>query len=342
VDTWIERTCRGKCVRQAVALGLATAVAGLVAAGVVAEMTDAVTGPHPIDGAKLAAAASRSDLGHEFVEIECRDAVESGVTWEETSSHYGVETSREVTPFWAVPFGEKVLLVKSAEKPQGRVAGETTWLDDSVEDKFDREARAALLPFVLDVGDPRWGAWILNAAFVGSASWLAFHFVRSTLRARDVRRHPAVARFAAAGDLAAVSAQIEAELAAPDVVRFRGRAFTRSFLVDERRLRFDVRRWSELAWAYKKVTKRRGTTFDPVLHFEDGGRLSLKGALSFGREASEDAVDAALAVVAERAPWAAHGHDDATERNWRRERAKFLELVARRRAEALAGRTPAA
>src|SRR5262245_57964733 len=103
---WIETTCRRRYALQAVLTGIFAGLAlRLLVVGVKASADD-LAGPHDVDDATLAAATKPESFAHQFVRLNCRGAVETGVAWVEKTTHYGVETGSTTTPYWAVPHGD--------------------------------------------------------------------------------------------------------------------------------------------------------------------------------------------------------------------------------------------
>lgn len=333
MDTWIERTCRLRCAVRALMLGLATLGLGSCTALIVNVSMDTLTGPHPIDEKALARASRTESLPHEFVVFECHDAVDTGVKDVRTTSKYGKETGRTETPYWAVPAGDRTLLVKSATKPAGRVAGDLHDVKADLAECFEGEDGSRLLRVYLDAGEQRIGPWIAIVLFGAGTAWFGFLCVRSARCAISPLRHPAVARIAATGRLPTDSAQVELELDTPDVKRFRRWAFTQHFVVDRRWSHFDVRRWTELLWAYPAVTRHTmyfviptGKTTDLVLSFDDGTQVKLTQTTTFGSGDAE--VQDMLALVAERAPWVVIGFDDRTRWAWENDRESLRRAAA--------------
>ena len=333
-NTWIERTCRWRCLAQTVLFGVAAWLAAWCTVALVDARIDDAMGPHPLDEAALSRTGNFQSLDHQFVRFDCRSAEDTGIAWVE-----GKRGSETQTPIWAVPCEGRVLLVKSSMRPSGMFVGKLRPLDSSLSSRFDAEDRKVVLPFVLAEGDPRIFLWIVFALLAAGTCWLGYLTVRSLRRALDPGLHPALARLAADGHFPKVAAQVESELAAADAVRFRGRVFTRSFVVDGRFARFDVRRWRDVVWAYRESTQHHdwfipaGKTHELRIHFSDGARMVCKTNWSFGKAASEESVDEALRLVSVRAPWAVAGFDQGAHWAWRKDRAALVDAVAQRRAE---------
>lgn len=324
---WLERTCSRRCLVQSVVFGTAAGLLGLSTLLAFSASADTLSGPHRVESSVVEAAKRRSELPHEFVDVEASGAIDTGIAWVETKG--GRETRR--TPYWAVPFGEKFLLVKSDSAPSGRVVGVVEVLGQDIWSRLGSEDAAATLPFLLDARDPRPIVWIgdlLLTALTACATWL---FVRSFRRSQDPTLHPAIARLGNRDARIAVSAKAESELASEETERIDGRAFTPSYLVEERWSRFDLRAWRDLVWAYPRVTKHSvnfiptGKTFDAVLCFSDGAQVNVAGSRS------EQKVRRALELAERRAPWAVHGFDERVARAWKSDRAGLAGSVAARR-----------
>jgi hypothetical protein len=337
MNTWIERTCRVRCLWQSLLAGAGTLVSLAIARPVMSQSVDDLSGPHPLTADILLRAGWPDDLSHRFVEVEVGETFDTGVVWQEEHRSNGTVTSRTTTPFWGARIGEKILLVRSPDKPSGKFAGKVEHAEWSVLDKFDERDRPRILTVVVTDEDPR--VWdvvgdSIVVALLGWTGWLTF---RSARRFADPRRHPAVARLAADGDLRDLSKAAEKEVGGSDAWRFRGAVFTPSFFFDRRWPRFQVRRWTDLAWVYLSIKQHHlhhipaGQSHALVLLFDDGTKVKVKKWTT--SSSVEKHVKAALERAAMLAPWAVRGFDDMRKRAWKRDRAGFLAAVARRRAE---------
>lgn len=324
---WIENTCRRRCAAQSAIFGGISGLFLVFTLMAFSATSDTLAGPHPMESEDVAALKSKTGLPHDFVSLEVADALDTGVAYVKTRS--GKEESRET--YWAVPYGEKVLLVKSRSQLGQTVQGTFEKMSADLFSKFAGDDTSALLPVVLEEGDPRIGCWIGDILLAGTAALFGWFFVVSFRRWQNPSSHPAVVRLGNRDEQDAASALLESQLGDPSVVRMGGHDFMRDFLVNQRPHRFDVRRWSDLLWAYQKSTKHSvnfiptGTTFDAVLCFADGMEVVVQG----GR--NERVAKGVLAAAQERAPWAVHGFDERTQRAWKKDRAGFCQAVDERR-----------
>src|ERR1043166_1200132 len=110
MPNWIEDRCRRNAIRRA-AVGGAIAVATLLLLACAPRYwSNFLGGPYPAGPADLE--GNVGVMRQVFVTVEGSEFLNSGIEDVRTTSHYGVKTSEEHTPFWITQVGSKFLLVK--------------------------------------------------------------------------------------------------------------------------------------------------------------------------------------------------------------------------------------
>lgn len=93
----------------------------------------------------------------------------------------------------------------------------------------------------------------------------------------------------------------------------------------------DLRTYTDLIWIYKKQTKHSvnfiptGTTYEVVIHLRDGSETT--------QSAGAEAVDQALATLAQNCPWIVAGYSEELRKLWSKSPNEFIAQVDARRAE---------
>src|SRR5262249_8395936 len=143
--------------------------------------------------------------------------------------------------------------------------------------------------------------------------------------------HPAARRLAAWGDPILISADAEHEVRSPRL-KSGGWRLTEKYLIRTTFFTFDLHRFDDLLWSYKKVTQHRvnfiptGKTYQAAFVCQ-GGTALVSG--------SQKNVDALLAYAAERAPWALTGFTPELDQLFKKQNAQFRAAVDQRKRECL-------
>jgi Family of unknown function (DUF6709) len=157
------------------------------------------------------------------------------------------------------------------------------------------------------------------------------------VRWRDVNKHPVLNRVAEQwGDVMGVSIDAERELNAAVVYSSRGVFLTNKYVIEMTFFGFNIFRFEDMLWAYKKVTQRRvnfiptGKSYEAVLIFY-GGSEQVSG--------KEPNVQEVLTYAANKAPWAAIGYSKEIDEFFKKRTTEFCQAIESRRRE-LASRAP--
>lgn len=144
---------------------------------------------------------------------------------------------------------------------------------------------------------------------------------------QDPSLHPVVRRIASWGDPIHIAVEVERETRSS---RHKGGGWlvTDKYIVQSTFFTFDVLRFLDLLWAYKRVTRHSvnfipaGKTYDAVLVCY-GGTAEVKGR--------EKMVGGILAFAVERAPWAFFGFSKELEKLFNKNTHDFCVTVEQRR-----------
>jgi hypothetical protein len=341
MEPWIIRQCRLTCRRQVVAW----AVILLAGLGFVAYNTRYVNnffrGPFQLSASDLAQVDDADKAPRYFVAVAVGKVAETGVQEFETETENGVEkkSAYPSATFYAVQVGAQLLIVKSRSRPAGNVSGElkpfyydlSNQLFTGVDSNLDS---TQCYPFYLDTQGFRtngyWGIAIAALMIV-----LVVAFARPALsRLRDIETHPAVKRARLWGDPIGISVEAEREFNGQVRYKAAGLVLTDNYAFQKSFFTFNLYRFHDLLWAYKKVTQRRvnfipaGKSYSALLHFY-GGNINFM--------AKEKRVEEVLQFSTGRAPWAVLGYSADLNKLFTKQVANFCAAVEARRRD-LAGK----
>ena len=332
-DSWLLRACRARAVRQLVTCGLVAGAGLLFAAANARYIRNFAGGPYAASEADLAGISDPEQAARYFVQVSGTRTVDTGVELYEVRTENGKETGRTLKArYYAILAGSRYLVVKSATEPPNRAEGSLERISPELDQHLFSSARmqasrGRFYPYYLDTDSFRTpGYWSIA---VGLAALIVIVLVSRTAwrRIRDPRSHPLVQRASTWGELAAVSAEIERELA-QKWRRQGSTSITDHYLVNEAFYSLQVLRLDDLLWAYKKVIKKSvnfipaGKDFVAVVNCI-GGTMEIK--------AKDPEVDEMLRYAASRAPWAVFGHTKDIEALFRKDAAAFAAIVMDRK-----------
>lgn len=336
MDTWIHQMCRRSVVRQLTAWGIAVAIAALLLIQSRAYIAGFVNGPRSMSAADLAQVEDPDGSPPYFVTLQGPRTVETGVEEYTVRTENGQEVSREVSSvFYALQVGDRYVIVKSSGGIQNPVEGSLDEMPADFESHFFESEemkgqRALFYPFYLDASSYRAGGYWAIAGLVVFLLLLIWKAFPAWRRLRDPDTHPVLVRAATWGEPVSLSAGVERELHMAKKGKSGGWTLTDSYLVRRSFFTFDLLRFHDLVWAYKKVTKHSvnfiptGKTYAALLICY-GGAAELAG--------SEKVVDGFLQLAANRAPWAVFGYTAELAKVFKKDQPGFVAAVEQRRRE---------
>jgi hypothetical protein len=336
MEPWIIRQCLLTCRRQVVAWAVFL-LAGLVFVGYNARyVRNFFLGPFHLSASDLAQISDADKTSRYFVSVTGDKVVDTGVQEVTTETNNGTEENKYVSAgYYALQVGGQLLIVKNPSTPSLTVSGQLAPFSYDLSNELFTGVNSPLnssqcYPFYLDTEGFRapgyWG--IVIAAVILFFAWI---FARPALtRLRDIEKHPAVKRVRQWGDPIGIS--VEAEREFNGQVRYKGGnvVLTDSFAILNSFFGFNIHRFHDLLWAYKKVTKRSvnfiptGKTYSAIFHFYGG---------NVGFIANEKRVAEVLQFAAGRAPWALFGYTDELNKIFSKQTREFCAAIENRRRE---------
>jgi hypothetical protein len=324
---------RTRCVRRVIAWAVAIGCVVLLAIAEQRYVTNFILGPFDLGPSDLESIGDISDAPRYFARVTGAKAIDTGIQHIKIHKRGGVETSREVSgAYYALLVGKKFLIVKSATGMPTTVEGELT----AMRPDLDRELfntpemqanRIRFYPFYLSDDSFRLPGYLAIAGVLVFAFLLVKYGLPAWKHLQDPSSHPLMGRVVSWGDPIQLAVEVEREARSPHH-KGAGWLVTDKYLVQSTFFTFDVLRFWDLLWAYKRVTRHSvnfiptGKTYDGVLVCY-GGAAEIKGR--------EKLVDEVLAFAAARAPWAVLGFSDELQKLFSKNTQDFCVAVEQRR-----------
>ncbi len=335
MDTWILQMCRAKYRSQVIAWGLTAALGIAIAFGNTRYIGNFLRGPFDAGAAELAQIGDAATAPHYFVKVAGSKATDMGLQEVSVETENGVEKSRTVTStFYMLQVGNKLLVVKSkgavTREAEGVLTPISADLDQNLFGGPEMAAvRSHFFPYYLDAASSfrAGGYWGIGIGLVLLAL-LAWKARPAWHGLQEPGSHPLAIRIGKWGSPVDTSAAIEREWRAPGNKRMGRWTITPRYLIQSALFRFNVLRFEDLLWAYKKVTKHSvnfiptGKTYQAIVHAY-GGSAELAG--------SQKNVDEMLQEAARRAPWAIVGFSAEIQQAFLKKNRDFCTAVEERR-----------
>lgn len=336
MESWIAEMCGKRVRRQTLAWAL-TFLSGIIFVCFNGRYVRSfIEGPHALQSNELAQITDVKTTPDYFVSVVGEKVLDTGIQEVETTTTNGVkEGSRISAGYYAFALGDRFLIVKSATKPPNQISGELLPFPPDLSGQLfsgvdGRQLQNQCYPFYLEPEGFRypgyWGigiAWVLLGLFwkFGRPAWIHW---------QDVKRHPLVKRVEQWGDPIGVSVDAQRELSNSVLYKSHGILITNKYVIHRRFFIFNILRFDDLLWAYKKVTQRytyfipTGKSFAANLIFY-GGRETFSG--------KERTVDEVLALGSRKAPWAIVGYSAEINDLFSKRTSDFCQVVENRRQE---------
>jgi hypothetical protein len=338
METWIAKRIRSTSLRRVVAWTVALVLGVLVATSDHRYVANFLSGPYALAQADLDSISDVTLTPRYYARVAGEKVIDTGIRQYRVQTRNGVETSREESgAYQAFVIGDRFLVVRTAAAGTETAVAEGTlvpWpseLESQFFDTKEMEAlRASFYPFYLD-GDSfrRPGFIVIGIAIVFLALffWQAIPAWRAL---RDPERHPLAQRLAAWGDPMGVAVEAEREFEHPLLKGKAGWRLGSKYLVRSTFFSFNVLRFRDVLWGYKKITKHSvnfiptGKTYEAIVQCT-GGAATIPG--------KEKKVDELLEFVQQRAPWAVYGYSDELSTTFNKHQQDFVNGVEQRRQE---------
>jgi hypothetical protein len=334
MDTWVLRMCRRSCIRQLFAWAMALATGLAFGALNVRYVRNFINGPFPMGTAELDRLVDPAEVTEYFVRVSGTQALDTGIRQITTTERGGVEESRRVSAeYYALQVGNRFLIVKnSSGEPtavEGRLVSMPADLDRQLFDTPEMQAaRGTVYPFYLDTDSFRLPGYCAIAAILVFTWFLYRKGLQAWRRLQNPVCHPVVARIASWGDPVAVSREIAREYQMLQWRPMENWTVTAQYLIQNSLMSFDVARFEDLVWAYKRVTKKR-MNFIPA--GKDHHAILICYGVTVTIQGSERQVDELLQYASQRAPWALFGYSPDLQEVFTKQPQDFCRAVEARR-----------
>jgi len=338
METWILRKIRAASVRRVVAWGLALVGSVLLITSDRRYIDNFLHGPYTLAAADLDAIEDVTTTPRYYARVSGSRVIDTGLREYSVTTSAGVEKSRsESGAYYALVVDDKFLIFKSRDEPSNIVEGRLApWPPKLESQMFDskemKELRPRFYSFYVQDGSFQITAYWMIAGALLLIVLLVWKGRPAWRYARDPEAHPLVARIQSwvKGDPMVVAVEAEREFDAP---RFKGGHGWRvgdKYLVRSTFFTFDVLRFHDLLWAYKKTTKHSvnfiptGRTYEAILACY-GGTATITG--------KEKRVEEILEFAGQRAPWAILGYSEELATHFNKKTQDFAGAVEQRRRE---------
>jgi hypothetical protein len=336
MDSWIAKRIRATSLRRVIVWSLVLVGGVLAATSDHRYIANFLGGPYTLAQPDLDSIRDVALTPRYYARVAGDRVIDTGIRQYTIHTQNGIETSREESGAYnAFAIGNRYLVVRTAGDDSPTAEGKLVpWSEDLEQQMFDtqemRSLRSSFYPFYLDTDSFRRPAYVV----IGVGVLFLLLFIWQALPAwrawRDPERHPLAKRIAQWGDPIGVAAAAEQEfnhplLKAKGGWRLGNKYFTRSTFFT-----FDVLRFHDVLWGYKKITKHSvnfiptGKTYEAIVACY-GGTATIPG--------KEKSVNEVLAFVQQRAPWAIYGFSDDLSSAFNKRRQEFARTVEQRRQE---------
>lgn len=334
MDNWIAKRIRAVSVRRVVAWTLALAVGVLLATSDHRYMANFFRGPYPLARADLDSIRDVTLTPRYYARVNGEKVIDTGIRQYTVHTKDGVETSRTAAgAYQALVLGNRFLVVRTAGAgspvAEGKLAPWPPELEAKLFDSKEMQSlRRNFYPFYMESDSFRRPGYVV--IIIGLLFLLVFiwQVVPAWRAMRDPERHPLATRIAAWGDPLGVAVEAEREFDNPLMKSGGGWRCGNKYLIRAKFFSFDVLRFRDVLWGYKKITKHSvnfiptGKTYEAIVACY-GGSATIP--------AKEKKVHELLAFVQQRAPWAIYGYSEQLAGTFNKNRQDFARGVEQRK-----------
>ena len=336
MENWIAKRIRAVSLRRVVAWTVVLVIGVLAATSDHRYIANFVGGPYALARTDLDSIRDITLTPRYYARVNGEKLIDTGIRQYTVHTQNGVETSRtESGAYQALVIGNRFLVVRtvgsSSPVAEGKLAPWPPELEAQLFDSKEMQSlRSNFYNFYMDSDSFRRPGYIVLV--IGLLFLLVFVWqVMPAWRAmRDPERHPLAARIAAWGNPMGVAVEAEREFDNPLLKGGGGWRFGNKFLIRSKFFSFDVLRFEDVLWGYKKITKHSvnfiptGKTYEAIVHCH-GGSATIPG--------KEKKVHELLGFIQKRAPWAIFGYSDELSKAFHKNQQEFAQAVEQRRAQ---------
>jgi uncharacterized protein DUF6709 len=336
MDGWIVNRIRTTSLRRLIVWTVALVGGVLLATSDHRYIANFLRGPYPLAQADLDSIGDVTLTPRYYARVAGDKVIDTGIRQYTIHTQNGIETSREESGAYnAFAIGNRFLVVRTAgydaSVAEGKLAPWPSDLEDQLFDSKEmRSLRGSFYPFYLDSDSCRQPGYVV----IGLAVLFLVLFVWQAVPAwrawRNPDGHPLAKRIAQWGDPMGVALAAEHEFDNPLMKAKAGWRFGSKYLVRSTFFTFNVLRFQDVLWGYKKITKHSvnfiptGKTYEAIVACY-GGTATIRG--------KEKKVHELLEFVQQRAPWAMFGYSDELSSLFNKRRQEFASSVEQRRQE---------
>ncbi len=334
MESWIAGRIRTTSRRRVVTWTLVLIGGVLLATSDRRYVANFFQGPHRLAQTDLDAISDVTVTPRYYARVAGEKVIDTGIRQYTISTRGGVETSRkESGAYYALALGNRFLIVRTEGDESQIAEGKLgPWPDELEGQLFDSDEmkalRSSFYPFYLDGDSFRRPGYVVIAIGIVFLLLFGWQAVPAWRAWRDPERHPLAKRVAAWGDPIAVAVEAEREFDNPLLKGGAGWRFGGKYLVQSRFFTFNVLRFRDVLWGYKKITKHSvnfiptGKTYEAIVNCY-GGTATIPG--------KDKKVDTLLEFVEQRAPWAIFGFSDELAATFNKHQQDFASGVEQRR-----------
>ena len=335
METWIATRIRATARRRFVTWVLVLIAGAWLATSDHRYVTNFFRGPYQLTQVDLDAISDVTLTPRYYARVNGERVIDTGLREYSVHTRNGVETGREESgAYRALVIGNRFLVVRTAsgtESPvaEGKLAPWPAELDAQLFDTKEMLAlRSNFYPFYLDGDSFRRPGYVVMAIGVVFLLLFAWKAIPAWRVMRDPEHDPLARRIASWGDPVAVAVEAEREWENPLLKAKAGWRFGNKYLMHSRFFTFDLLRFQDVLWAYKKITKHSvnfiptGKTYEAIVNCY-GGTATIP--------AKEKRVQELLEFAQQRAPWAIFGFSDELAATFRKHQQDFANGVEQRR-----------
>jgi hypothetical protein len=269
--------------------------------------------------------------------ISSDDTHDLNVSEETTTTINGISIGTSTTAhFGVLLIGDHLLLVKTSGLIRENVTEYSGVLVAVQADQVGRDLYSdlakeapefadAVLPLILDVSYPPW-PWFAGLAVEIGLIFFGFYNMRTVFASHNFSEHPIVKKLERFGDSETIMNEIDDEMLQGQPVQVHQLHFTRNWLINKRAFNVQATYHRDVMWVCKYVRSTNGIkSYSAIIRDRSGELIEVA--------ARQKKIDAMIAAVLQRAPWAIVGYNPAVESAWRNNREGFIRTVDERRAQ---------
>jgi uncharacterized protein DUF6709 len=335
METWIATRIRTTARRRFVTWVLVLIAGVWLATSDHRYVANFFRGPYELTQVDLDAISDVTLTPRYYARVNGERVIDTGLREYSVHTRNGVETDREESgAYRALVLGNRFLVVRTAsstEAPaaEGKLAPWPAELDAQLfETKEMRALRSNFYSFYLDGDSFRRPGYVVMAIGVVFLLLFAWKAIPAWRAMRDPEHDHLARRIASWGDPVAVAVEAEREWEHSLLKAKAGWRFGNKYLMQSRFFTFDLLRFQDVLWAYKKITKHSvnfiptGKTYEAIVNCY-GGTATIP--------AKEKRVHELLEFAQQRAPWAMFGFSDELAATFRKHQQDFANGVEQRR-----------